>query len=98
MAEQGDRSQDIHSQPQDVGKFDAARHMAEQRIDEAIDQYVKKIPGAEKFAAQAKKASSGILENIEKQAEGRFGGIKSSASGILGGIFGRNKPKEPPAQ
>lgn len=98
MAEQGDRSQDINPQPQNPGKFDAARNMAEQRIEQAIDQYAKKIPGAEKFVAQAKKASSGILDNLEKQAEGRFSGIKHTTGGLLGGLFGKNKPKEPPAQ
>ncbi|GCE30577.1 hypothetical protein KDA_60610 [Dictyobacter alpinus] len=105
MPERDSSPQNANSHPQDAGKFDAARHMAERRIDKAIDQYARKIPGAKQFVGQAKKASSDVLDNLERQAESRLGGIKSGAGGIvsgagdlLGGLFGKRKPKEPPPQ
>ena len=49
--------------------------MANQQIDSAIDQYASKIPGGEQYKQQAKDAASGELDNLEQEAEKRFGGL-----------------------
>ena len=58
----------------------------------AIDQFANKIPGGQQHAGQAKDVASGILGNLENQAEQRLGG---SAGGMLGGLsieLGRPAP------
>ena len=57
-----------------------AKQMANQQIDSAIDQFANKIPGGEQYKQQAKDAASGELDNLEQQAEQRFGN--------MGGLFG----------
>jgi hypothetical protein len=52
-------------------------------MDQAIDQFANKIPGGSQYAGQAKDAASGILGNLENEAEKRAGG--------LGGMFGGNQ-------
>ncbi|GCE22680.1 hypothetical protein [Dictyobacter kobayashii] len=96
MPEQENRPQDVNAQPTNPEQFQAAREAAEQKIDQAIDQFASKIPGAEQYVGHAKEAASGVLNNLEKEAEGRLGGIVNSASGILGGLFGKRKKEEPP--
>ena len=54
----------------------------------AIDQFANKIPGGQQYAGQAKDVASGILGNLENQAEQRLGG---GAGGMLGGLFGGNQ-------
>ena len=48
--------------------------MAENQVDSAIDQFANKIPGGSQHAQEAKDAASGILGNLEKEAENRLGG------------------------
>ncbi len=60
-----------------------ARQMAENQINQAIDQYGNKIPGGSKFTQQAKDAADGALNNLEQEAEKRMGN--------LGGLFGGNQ-------
>jgi len=43
--------------------------MAEQQINQAIDQFANKIPGGQQYSQQAKDAASGILGNLENEAE-----------------------------
>jgi hypothetical protein len=57
--------------------------MAEQQVDQAIDQFAGKIPGGQQYAQQAKEAASGILGNLESEAEQHMGN--------LGGLFGGNQ-------
>ncbi len=60
--------------------YDQARQAAQQQVDSAIDQFANKIPGGQQYSQQAKDAAGGALENLEQQAENRFGN--------LGGLFG----------
>ncbi|GHO83717.1 hypothetical protein [Dictyobacter formicarum] len=83
-------------QPQNPEHLQAARDTAEQKIRQAIDQYASKIPGGEQFASQAKEAAAGVLNTLERGAGNRLGGVVNSASGFLGGLFGKRKKEEPP--
>ena len=65
------------------GVMGGARQMAENQINQAIDQYGNKIPGGSKFTQQAKDAADGALNNLEQEAEKRMGN--------LGGLFGGNQ-------
>jgi len=65
------------------GALGGARQMAENQINQAIDQYGNKIPGGSKFTQQAKDAADGVLNNLEQEAEKRMGN--------LGGLFGGNQ-------
>ena len=65
------------------GTLGGARQMAENQINQAIDQYGNKIPGGSKFTQQAKDAADGALNNLEQDAEKRMGN--------LGGLFGGNQ-------
>ncbi|GAC1662171.1 MAG: hypothetical protein PVS3B1_37760 [Ktedonobacteraceae bacterium] len=60
------------------------RDMAENQIDQAIDQYANKIHGGSGFTKQAKDAVGGILDNLEKEGENRLGDFG-------GGLFGGHK-------
>ncbi len=72
------------------GQLGGARRMAEQQVDQAIDQFAQKIPGGQQYAQKAKDAASGILDNLEKEGENRVGGL----GGMLGGILGQNKENQ----
>ena len=65
------------------GPLGDARQMAENQINQAIDQYGNKIPGGSQFTQQAKNAADGALNNLEQDAEKRMGN--------LGGLFGGNQ-------
>jgi len=60
--------------------------MAQNQIDQAIDQYANKIPGGSGLTNQAKEAVGGILDGLEKEGENRIGDLG-------GGLFGGNKGK-----
>src|ERR1700730_921491 len=64
----------------DQGQFSGARQVADQQINQAIDQFANKIPGGPQPAGQGKDVGSGILGNLENQAEQRLGG---GAGGML---------------
>jgi len=60
--------------------YDQARQAAQQQVNSGIDQFAKKIPGGDQYSQQAKDTADNALENMEQQAENRFGN--------LGGLFG----------
>ncbi len=70
-------------QGQQGGLLGDARQMAENQIDQAIDQYGNKIPGGSQYTQQAKEAAGGLLNNLEQDAEKRMGN--------LGGLFDGNQ-------
>lgn len=72
------------NQGQQGGILSGPRDMAENQIDQAIDQYANKIPGGSGLTKQAKEAVGGILDNLEKEGENRLGELG-------GGLFGGNK-------
>ncbi|MBV8822012.1 MAG: hypothetical protein JO123_04415, partial [Ktedonobacteraceae bacterium] len=86
---QGGQQQDQYGQGQNPqqqqhGSLHQPREMAEQQIDQAIDQFGNKIPGGSQYTQQAKEAASGILDNLENQVE-------KKAGDMLGGMFGGNQ-------
>ena len=87
--QQGNQGQ---GQQQESHLLDEPRRMAEQQIDQAIDQFASKVPGGSQFTPQAKEAASGILDNLEnaleKEAEKRIEGLPGNLGGMLGGLFG----------
>jgi hypothetical protein len=72
---------------QQRGMLSGARDMAQNQIDQVIDQYANKIPGGSGFTQQAKEAASGILDGLEKEGENRI-------NEMGGGLFGGNKEKQ----
>ena len=75
------------NQGQQRGMLGGARNMAENQIDQAIDQYANKIPGGSGLTKQAKEAVGGILDGLEKEGENRIGDLG-------GGLFGGNKGQQ----
>jgi hypothetical protein len=66
------------------GMFSDVRRMAEQQIDQVIDQFGSKIPGASQYTQQAKDAVGGIFDNMEREVEnriGNMGGMSGSSQG-----------------
>jgi len=76
--------------PISPGQLDAARHIAEQQVDKAIDQFAQKIPDGTEHVQQAKDAASDILDKMEQEAEAHMGDL----GGMLGGLFGHHKDKQ----
>jgi hypothetical protein len=72
--QQGSRSQQSGQQAQGQGSLAAAKQMANQQIDQAIDQFASKIPGGQQLAQPAKEACSGILDKMEKAAISQMSG------------------------
>ena len=64
------------------------KHQAEQKIDETIDQFAQKVPGGTQYSQQAKDAMSGVLDNLEKEAEQQGGNILGNLGNSIGGMFG----------
>lgn len=75
-------------------QMDALKHTAEQKIDETIDQFAQKVPGGTQFSQQAKDAMSGVLDNLEKEAEQQGGNILGNLGNTIGGIFGHHKDEQ----
>lgn len=74
--QQGQQSgQQAQGQGQGQGPLAAAKQMANQQIGQVIDQFASKIPGGQQLAQPAKEAISGILDQMEKAASGRLGGM-----------------------
>ena len=65
------------------GPLSGARGMADNQINQAIDQLGNKIPGGSQYTDQAKKVASDALDNLEQEAEKRMGN--------MGGLFGGNQ-------
>nr|MDQ2888852.1 hypothetical protein [Chloroflexota bacterium] len=74
------RNQGQQGQQGNQGGLDSARQMANQQVDQAIDQFAQKIPGGQQYSQQAKDAAGGVLDNLEQEGEKRLGN--------LGGLFG----------
>src|SRR6266700_881637 len=72
------QSQQDQSQQQDASSPGGARRMAENQVDQGIDNLANRIPGGEGYSQQAKDAAGGVLDNLENQAEqsggDKFGG------------------------
>jgi len=75
-------------------QMDSLKQQAEQKIDETIDQFAQKVPGGTQFSQQAKDAMSGVLDNLEKQAEEQGGNILGNLGNTIGGIFGQHKNEQ----
>jgi hypothetical protein len=60
---------------QGQGPLAAAKQIAYQQISQAIDEFASNIPGGQQLAQPAKKAVSGILDEMEKAASTRMGGM-----------------------
>lgn len=88
QAAQGQSEQVIHNQ------LDAARHIAEQQIDSAIDQLAQKVPGGAQYTEQAKDAASGVLDKLEGQLEQEAEKRLGNLGGMLGGLFGHHQDKQ----
>jgi len=71
----GQPGQQSGQQTQGQGPLAAAKQMANQQIGQAIDQFASQIPGGQQLAQPAKEAVSGILDQMEKAASGRMGGM-----------------------
>ncbi|GAC1404417.1 MAG: hypothetical protein NVS4B12_15480 [Ktedonobacteraceae bacterium] len=84
MADQNPQQPIGHEQAEQL------KHQAEQKIDETIDQFAQKIPGGTQVSQQAKDAMSGVLDNLEQQAEAQAGNLLNNAGNIIGGIFGHH--------
>ena len=76
------------------GMLSSEKQVAEQKVDEAIDQLAQKIPGGENYTQQAKAAADGVLQNLEQQLEQQIEQHKGDAGNILGNIFGGHKKPE----
>ncbi|MBV9227778.1 MAG: hypothetical protein JOZ18_00600 [Chloroflexi bacterium] len=68
------------------GMLSDVRQMAEQQIDQVIDQFGNKVPGGSQYTQQAKDAIGGILDNLEQEVENRIGNL---GGGMLGGGGGQ---------
>jgi hypothetical protein len=93
---QGSQQQDAQGQSEQVihNQLDAARHIAEQQIDSAIDQLAQKVPGGTHYTQQAKDAASGVLDKLEGQLEQEAEKRLGNLGGMLGGLFGHHQDKQ----
>ncbi len=49
--------------------------MAENQVDQAVDEFGNKIPGGKQYAQQGKDAADNALGNLEQEGEQRPGGM-----------------------
>lgn len=91
MADQTNQQGNQNTLPVSQEQMDQYKHQAEQKIDETIDQFAQKIPGGTQFSQQAKDAMSGVLDNLEKEAEAQGGNILGNLGDTIGGLFGHHK-------
>lgn len=81
------------------GLLGGVRDMAEQQVDQAIDNLAQRIPGGQRYAEQAKNVASGALDTMEQEAERRVNDALDGAQkeagkrlgNMLGGMFGGNQ-------
>ena len=78
-------NQDQSNQSGQQGSLDGARNVAQNQVDQAIDQFGSKIPGGSQYTQQAKDAAHGALDNLEKEGESRLGNLGGSVGGMFGG-------------
>lgn len=72
------------------GQLAQERQMAENQVDQAIDQLANKVPGGAQYAQKAKDEADVVLNNLEGELEKRLG----NAGGLLGGLFGGHKDNQ----
>ncbi len=94
MADQNNNQGNQNTLPIGHEQVDQLRHQAEQQIDNTIDQFAQKIPGGTQVNQQAKDAMSGVLDNLEKQAEAQGGNLLGNAGNMLGGMFGHQNDQK----
>jgi hypothetical protein len=70
--------------------LDKARQFAESQIHQAIDHYAGRLPGGSFFADQAKRAASGLLDGLERQADTQI----DSRLGNMPGMGGKYDPNQ----
>lgn len=68
------------------GMLGGARQVAEQKVDQAIDQFATKIPGGAQYSQQAKDAANSALHNLQKEGENRITNM-GGPQGIFGKIM-----------
>jgi hypothetical protein len=73
--------------------LDALRRQVESQIHQAIDQYASRLPGGSMVAGTAKQAVSGVLDNLERQADNAIDQRLGNLPGV-GGMFGGNRSNE----
>ncbi|MBA2287290.1 MAG: hypothetical protein H0W02_17605 [Ktedonobacteraceae bacterium] len=88
MPNQGMQGQMGHD-PIDM-PLDKARQFAEGQIHQAIDQYAGRLPGGSLIADQIKRAASGLLDGLERQADTQV----DSRLGNLPGMGGKYDPNQ----
>ncbi len=66
--------------------LDALRRQVESQMHQAIDQYANRLPGGSMVAGAAKQAVSGILDNLERQADSALDSRLENVPGG-GGLF-----------
>jgi len=49
--------------------------LAENQVDQAVDEFGNKIPGGKQYAQQGKDAADNALGNLEQEGEQRPGGM-----------------------
>ena len=94
MPNQNNEQGNQNTLPVSQEQMDALKNQAEQKIDETIDQFAQKVPGGTQFSQQAKDAMSGVLDNLEKQAEEQGGNILGNIGNSIGGIFGHHNDEQ----
>lgn len=73
--------------------LDALRRQVESQMHQAIDQYAGRLPGGSLAAGVAKQAVSGILDNLERQADNAVDQRLGNVPGV-GGMFRGNRGNE----
>ncbi|GCE46416.1 hypothetical protein EI42_04505 [Thermosporothrix hazakensis] len=74
--------------------IDAARDVAEEKINQVIDQFAAKVPGGEQFKEQAKNMAAQGLDLLEDQAEQQLQAKAQDLLGNLGNMFGGKKEEK----
>jgi len=76
--------QDQYGNQQNTGPVGDAERMAQQQVDQGIDNLGNKIPGGQRFTGQAKDMASKGMDDLENEAERRgrdmFGGMGGGGS------------------
>ncbi len=86
------RQNPVGQDPLDM-PLDALRRQVEGQMHQAIDQYAGRLPGGSLAAGVAKQAVSGILDNLERQADTAIDQRLGNIPGV-GGMFGGTRGNE----
>ncbi len=55
--------------------IERAGQMAQDQVNQAIDELAQKVPGGDKAAEQAKQKADEAVEGLEEEVKKRFGGL-----------------------